>query len=218
MATHLLTQPVLRKLITSAVPHLRQAIIEDPEGYDPTTDDRTHPTPDNMWEFGVAHDCDWTCSLYSFIASSALFTHLFMMAGPLGGWADGNLILLFCTLVTVVEFFNSSLMVWNINYYHTLSLAFRRNAFFLGFMQVCFWVSLYVGEVAKTMASGDTMIDSNHEIISSYLLVMLMPQFFLSLGTVIFAVQLGEIKNGNITDMDHDTGHLPFDHDEHWSL
>jgi len=70
------------------------------EGYDDLSPSN-HPTPDNMWDFTDLH-CDHYCVGYSVFATIMLFLHLMMMAGPLEGWASGNLILIGNTLMTLM--------------------------------------------------------------------------------------------------------------------
>ena len=75
---------------------------ETDDGYDQmVSPNDEHPTPDNMWQFSVAH-CDLGCAMYTGFAGFMMFTHLAIMAGPLHGWANGNFILLFKSVLTVM--------------------------------------------------------------------------------------------------------------------
>ena len=59
------------------------------------------PTPDNVDSFSDLQ-CDYNCGVYSLFATFLMFMHLFFMMGPMHGWAEGSIILLYSTLMTII--------------------------------------------------------------------------------------------------------------------
>ena len=58
-------------------------------------------------------------------------THLFFMLGPMHSWAEGNLLLLHGTLMTAIQYVNSTALVWNPHWYWELPQWVRFTFFLL---------------------------------------------------------------------------------------
>ena len=178
-----------------------------------------HPTPDNMWNFSDAH-CDLGCALYTGFAFFMMFTHSAIMAGPLHGWANGNFILLFKSMLTVAQFVNSISVVWSPAWYWEMDVSIRRTIFFVALIDFTGWFASFIGEAIRARR-GDTPMDTNQEIIMAYLIVMSAPEAFLSLGTLVMEALDGELsptggsKHRNNEISPKDTGHLPQDSETH---
>ena len=193
------------------------ASSDDPtdDGYDQSAiHPDEHPTPDNMWNFSETH-CDLSCALYTSFAGFMLFTHLAVMVGPLHGWANGNLILLFKSALTVIQFLNSLALVWSPAWYWRMDISYRRTAFFFALIDFVGWVTSFFGEAIRARR-GNTPLDTNQEIIMAYLIVMSGPEALLSLGTLVWEMLDGELsptghsKHRDETELTpHDGGHLP---------
>ena len=169
-------------------------VDQSDEGYDqqPSNAENDHPTPDNMWNFSDTH-CDLGCALYTVFAGFMLFTHFAIMVGPLNGWAAGNLILLFKSLLTGIQFLNSLALVWSPAWYWRMNIAYRRAAFFIALIDFVGWVTSFLGEAIRARR-GNTPLDTNQEIIMSYLIVMSTPEALLSLGTLVWEMLDGELS------------------------
>ena len=161
------------------------------EGYDDFSPDR-HPTPDNMWDF-TDIECDTICATYSLVATIGLFMHLMMMAGPLEGWAKGNIILISNTLMTLVQYFNSVALMVGPQWYFDLQSWKRTTAFILALISFAGFTSAVIGEMTR-MNGDDSFGETNNEMFMLYMLVMDIPEAFLSLGTLVLAMMSGEFS------------------------
>ena len=103
-----------------------------------------------------------------------MFGHIFIMAGPLHGWANGNLLLLSGTIVTMAQYTNSVALMWNPDWYWDTSVKLRMFVFFLALMEVIWWVSSFIGELIKSRRAR-TLVDTHQEIIAVYILAMNIP-------------------------------------------
>ena len=131
------------------------------------------------------------------------------MTGPLSGWARGNLILLFMSFLTTIQFVNSMALVLGPSWYwNDVPLGRRRLMFLMALVHFVSWMASFFGESIRTRRSnGGSWTDSNQEIIFSYILILKLPQAFLSLGTLVFAVIRGELKQNG-----HEGEHIENDH------
>ena len=180
-----------------------------------------------MFQFGDL-DCDLSCGAYTLFAGFLLFSHLFIMSGPLKGWANGNFLLFGFTGVTLLQYVNSVALVWNPDWYWNLNQKYRLAAFMIALGTYSMWLSAFIGEAIRAHR-GNTPLDTNQEIIMAYLIVLCMPQALLSLATVILASASGDVSptghhtENESSDPTHYEGHLPqeseitqdhpFDHD-----
>ena len=160
---------------------------------DPSYDDKgDHPTPDNMWSFGIK--CDMVCGIYSVVASILYLAHIGIMAGPLAFWARGNLMLLSSTVMTGVQFLNSVALVFGPDWYWIkVDIAIRRAIFIVALIQFVTWITSFLAEAIKT-SGGFTPLETNQEIIFWYLIVINIPMALLSLGTIVIASVKGELS------------------------
>ena len=82
-----------------------------------------------MFDFGGNYHCNLACSIYSVLSAGLLFTHLFIMGSPLHGWAGGNVILMGNTAITLIQYFNSIALAWDVDAYWMVSSWIRTTAF-----------------------------------------------------------------------------------------
>ena len=178
---------------------------EGGSGYDDFEHPDAHPTPDNMWEFGL--HCDTLCSSYTIIASFLLFVHLYIMAAPLEGWAGGNVLLAGNTVMTLIQYGASMAMAYDSDPYYQLDKRVRTTAFILALISFVGWAATGFSEIYRARnIDGDTIWDTNYEIMMNYMIVMDIPEAFLSLGTLFYAFRSGEFSP---------TGHNP--HEDYYN-
>ena len=94
-------------------------------------------------------ECNAFCVAFLLFDLAGLFTHYWMMAGPLHGWANGNLGLLTYTLLSGwMSLFSGSLLVGNP--YTMMAPKWQRQTFFLiALMQVLTFNAQLVALVYK---------------------------------------------------------------------
>ena len=75
-------------------------------------------------------------------ASFTLFSHVVMMLGPMGGWAQGSLVLLLSSAFTGLVYVNSILLALDINWYwYHVRVNYRFAAYFLAVIGSSTWLS-----------------------------------------------------------------------------
>lgn len=115
-------------------------VDEGGSGYDDFDHPSDHPTPDNMWDFNSIH-CGTACSTYTMVAGFLLFVHLYIMAAPLEGWANGNLILFGNTAMTLIQYAASMAMAWEAETYWHMQKRVRTTVFVLALVSFIGWAS-----------------------------------------------------------------------------
>ena len=163
-----------------------------------STDADDHPTPDNMWDFSsVETPCDWVCGTFTVLSTLTMFSHMFIMAMPLSGWANGNLFLMFNTVQTLVQYINFTALVWSPEWYWNLSGSVRKTAFAFALFHFVFWISTFIAEWFKSN-DRELRFETNYQILSAYLITIDIPKALLSLGTIVLASASGEMSPNGV--------------------
>ena len=163
---------------------------------DPDFDD--HPNPDNMWDFSsVETPCGTMCGIFTVLSTLTMFSHLFIMAMPLKGWANGNLFLMFNTFQTFLQYINFTALVWSPEWYWNLSGTTRKTAFAFALFHFVFWFSTFVAEWFKSN-DRELRFETNYQILSAYLITIDIPKALLSLGTIVLASASGEMSPNGV--------------------
>ena len=83
------------------------------------------------------------------------------MIGPMQVWASGNFLLFQSTFQTLVQYCNSTAIVWNFSWYWQLPQKLRLVIFLLAVAQVTAWFAAVVSEIARAWIYGDTPLNTN---------------------------------------------------------
>ena len=115
--------------------------------------DQEHPTHENMFDFFDTIHCDNACGIYLLAAIVTFYSHLTMMMGPMGGWADGSLLLLGLSAFTGGAFANSVMLAMDIDWYwHHASINLRFLAYLFATFASSSWLAAVLGEGWKMRA------------------------------------------------------------------
>ena len=130
-------------------------------------------------------ECNAFCVAFLVFDFAGIFTHYWMMAGPLHGWANGNLGLLTYTLLSCwMSLFSGSLLIGNP--FTMMAPKWQRQMFFLiALMQVVTFNAQVVALVYKYF-KGLMMKQTISEIVGLYLLAVQVCNYIPSLFLILF--------------------------------
>ena len=130
--------------------------------------------------------------------------HIIHMAVDLGGWADGNLILLYLTMFTASQVANSTLIVLSPRWYWAWKkMKWVRFTFWiLALVTVTVFLGILIEHIVMIIA-GHTPFDDIMKILNATWMIMLSPSALASIFTIVLEVLSGDMDPNDMGKYTH---------------